>query len=187
MSLKTFLLRCVRGGPGVGQGGNIFLIVSSWLRGLYKCCSFKYYKHALVRVGVGLSSGSSQDGSHFRGNRLLHRTWILPYAGQTRFFPTSDSTIFAYSLPVPFPANNLSSAALVLSGYDLQPSRALNFRANLSVNYISSTFQVLVETANQTKFYSLNFFLISISQEASSWLSIQTYCTRSSMKVSRLR
>jgi hypothetical protein len=87
----------------------------------------------------------------------------------------------------PFPANNLSSAALVLSGYDLQPSRALNFRANLSVNYISSTFQVLVETANQTKFYSLNFFLISISQEASSWLSIQTYCTRSSMKVSRLR
>ena len=86
--------------------------------------------------------------------------------------------MFIYSLanPVEIATANISNSALALSGYDFSPNGVLSFATQLSLNQEKQNTQILISTANGTKFYFLSFFLLTISKKGSVWMQVQSYC-----------
>lgn len=120
---------------------------------------------------------SCRQGRHrFPDHQLLPCTLGPPHPEQIRLFPSFNSSLTLYQTPIPTHPDNLSSAALALSGYDIGPNNALNFRTELSINTNANNFQILLTTLNSTRLYSMNFFMVAINKEASSWLHIQSNC-----------
>lgn len=72
---------------------------------------------------------------------------------------------------------NVSNLGLILSGYDFPSVQNLEFRSQIGYDFTVNTFEIVVSLMNnQTRFYSINYFIIVITSEGSAFVNIVTSC-----------
>ena len=91
---------------------------------------------------------------------------VIIHPDQVRLYPHYNQPHFVYTLPNK--ANGMiSSMGAILSGYDFAPQNAMAWNIQLSINSGQNSFEALITTYNNTRFYSINYIMVIVSQEVS--------------------
>ena len=89
------------------------------------------------------------------------------------FISTATSNTFTYANPG---YDNITALGLALCGYDIQNPMTLQFRAESSFDSSANSIVILILPLNTTKLAFINYYLIIVTAQVSSFLTVQNNC-----------
>lgn len=89
------------------------------------------------------------------------------------FISTGTSNTFNFANPG---YENVTSLGLALCGYDIPNPNALQFRAEASFDDVKNSIVVLILPLNSTKLAFINYYVIIVTQQVSSFVAVQNTC-----------
>jgi hypothetical protein len=99
------------------------------------------------------------------------------------FISTATSNTFTYANPG---YNNITALGLALCGYDIQNPMTLQFRAESSFDSSANSIVILVLPLNTTRLAFINYYLIIVTAQAASFVTVQNTCKFSIIQASPL-